>query len=61
MDLKNKKVIIDNGADTLSYEKLILSPGGIPRVLPIEGANLENVFTFRGIDDSKKVDAGQYL
>lgn len=49
---------IDNGADTLSYEKLILAPGGIPRKLPIEGADLENVFTFRGIPDAKKVDAG---
>jgi len=57
VDLKNKTVTLDNGADTLSYEKLILAPGGIPRVLPIDGANLENVYTFRGINDSKKVDA----
>lgn len=57
VDLKNKTVTIDNGADTLSYEKLILAPGGIPRKLPIEGADLENVFTFRGIPDAKNVDA----
>ena len=61
MDLKNKTVTIDNGVDTLSYEKLILAPGGIPRKLPIEGADLDNVFTFRGIPDAKKVDAGQCL
>ncbi|KXN91685.1 Apoptosis-inducing factor 1 [Leucoagaricus sp. SymC.cos] len=57
VDPKNKAVTLDNGADTLSYEKLILAPGGIPRRLPIEGANLENVFTFRDISDSKRVDA----
>lgn len=48
---------IDN-ADTLTYEKLILAPGGIPRRLPIEGADLENVFTLRGVEDAKKIDAG---
>lgn len=58
MDLKNKTVTIDNGADTLSYEKIILAPGGIPRKLPVEGADLENVFTFRDIADAEKVDAG---
>lgn len=60
MDLKNKTVTLDNGADTITYEKLILAPGGTPRKLPIEGADLENVYTFRSIADSKKVDAGQY-
>ncbi|KAL9714193.1 Apoptosis-inducing factor 1 [Leucoagaricus gongylophorus] len=57
VDLKNKTVTIDNGADTLSYEKIILAPGGIPRKLPVEGADLENVFTFRDIADAEKVDA----
>jgi NADPH-dependent 2,4-dienoyl-CoA reductase/sulfur reductase-like enzyme len=58
VDLKNKTVTLDNGADTLPYEYLILAPGGTPRLLPIEGADLENVYTFRGIADSKRVDAG---
>jgi NADH dehydrogenase FAD-containing subunit len=44
----------------MSYDKLILAPGGTPRRLPIEGAQLENVYTFRTIDDAKKVDAGMY-
>ena len=57
--MENKKVILDNGKDVVPYQKLILAPGGVPRRLPIEGVDLENVYTFRGIDDAKKVDAGK--
>ncbi|KAJ3537416.1 hypothetical protein NMY22_g5598 [Coprinellus aureogranulatus] len=57
VDLEKKLVIVDNGKDALPYDKLIIAPGGTPRRLPIENANLENVFTFRGIADSQKVDA----
>jgi hypothetical protein len=32
--------------------------GGTPRRLPIPGSDLENVYTFRSIEDSKRVDAG---
>ena len=42
----------------MTYDTLVLAPGSTPRRLPIEGADLENVFTFRGLEDSKKVDAG---
>lgn len=52
-------VILDDGKDTILFDKLILATGGTPRRLPIEGAELENVYTFRGISDSKKVDAGK--
>lgn len=51
-------MILDNGKDVLPYEKLILAPGGTPRRLPIEGSQLENVFTFRGIEDAKRVESG---
>jgi len=47
---------LDGGKDSLPYDKLILATGGTPRRLPIEGANLENVYTFRGISDSRKVN-----
>jgi NADPH-dependent 2,4-dienoyl-CoA reductase/sulfur reductase-like enzyme/nitrite reductase/ring-hydroxylating ferredoxin subunit len=57
VDLEQKAVTLDGGKDTVTYDKLILASGGTPRRLPIEGAQLENVYTFRGIDDSKKVDA----
>lgn len=52
-------VILDDGKDTILFDKLILATGGTPRRLPIDGAELENVYTFRGISDSKKVDAGK--
>lgn len=57
IDTSAKQVIFEGGKEFISYEQLILATGGIPRRLPIEGANLENVYTFRGIEDSKKVDA----
>ncbi|SJL00039.1 related to rhodocoxin reductase [Armillaria ostoyae] len=56
IDFPNRKVIID-GKDSLIYDKLVLATGGIPRRLPIPGADLENVFTFRTVEDAQKVDA----
>ncbi|KAK0204677.1 hypothetical protein DFS33DRAFT_1321953 [Desarmillaria ectypa] len=56
IDFPNRKVIID-GKDSLIYDKLVLATGGTPRRLPIPGANLENVFTFRTVEDARKVDA----
>jgi len=57
VDIEKKTVTLDEGKEVLNYDRLILAPGGIPRRLPVEGANLQNVYTFRGIDDAKKVDA----
>ena len=51
---------MDNGKDSVSYDKLILAPGGTPRRLPVEGVQLQNVYTFRTIDDAKKVDTGMF-
>lgn len=50
--------MLEGGKEFIHYDKLILSPGGQPKKLPIPGVDLENVFTFRGINDSIKVDAG---
>lgn len=44
--------------DVLAYDKLVLATGSIARRIPIPGADLENVYTFRGIEDAQKVDAG---
>lgn len=43
--------------ETITYDKLVLATGGVPSKLPVEGADLKNVFTFRGIQDAKDVDA----
>ena len=58
MDLQNRKVTLDGGKDSVIYDKLIIAPGGTPRKLPIPGVELENVYTFRGVQDAIKVDAG---
>ncbi|KAH8831282.1 hypothetical protein DL96DRAFT_1777615 [Flagelloscypha sp. PMI_526] len=52
----SKTVTIDE-KETISYSKLVLSTGGIPRRLPIDGADLDNVFTFRNVDDAAKLDS----
>lgn len=57
VDTSTKQVIFEGGKESVPYDKLILATGGTPRRLPIEGGGLENVYTFRGIEDAKKVDA----
>jgi len=57
IDIVGKQVVLEGGKEFIHYDKLILSPGGQPKKLPIPGVDLENVFTFRGINDSIKVDA----
>ncbi|KAI5998729.1 hypothetical protein EDD15DRAFT_2161656 [Pisolithus albus] len=59
VDTAAKQVIFEGGKESASYDQLILASGGTPRRLPIEGADLANVYTFRGIEDAKKVDAGE--
>ena len=61
IDIEKRTVTLDEGNEVLPYDKLILATGGIARRLPVEGAQLQNVYTFRGIDDAKKVDAGRSL
>ena len=58
IDVPGKQIVLEGGKEFIHYDKLILAPGGSPNKLPIPGADLENVFTFRGVDDASKVDAG---
>ncbi|KAH7927971.1 hypothetical protein BV22DRAFT_1031309 [Leucogyrophana mollusca] len=57
IDTSSKQVVLDGGKESISYDILIIASGGTPRRLPVEGADLANVYTFRGIEDAKKVDA----
>ncbi|KIJ14286.1 hypothetical protein PAXINDRAFT_12937 [Paxillus involutus ATCC 200175] len=57
IDTSSKQVVVDGGKESIAYDKLILAMGGTPRRLTVDGADLDNVYTFRGIEDSKKVDA----
>jgi len=58
VDPTNKRVVFtDNQTteDELFYDELILAPGGQPRRLPIEGANLSNVYTLRNVQDTQMI------
>lgn len=54
LDTRSRIVYLDRG-DSLGYRKLLLATGGTPKVLPVEGASLKNVFTLRTIRDSDAI------
>ncbi|KZO98995.1 hypothetical protein CALVIDRAFT_544533 [Calocera viscosa TUFC12733] len=54
VDTASKTVTL-NGGEKVGYEKLVLAPGAWPSRLPIPGTDLENVFTLRNVDDTKKM------
>lgn len=57
VDASGKAVEI-TGGERVSYDTLVLASGGVPRKLPIDGKDLGNIFTMRGAEDAKKIDAG---
>ena len=55
-DKKEVEVKSEEGTYTLTYDKLILSPGSKPFVPPAEGLDeAENVFTLRSVPDVDKI------
>ncbi|CAL1716034.1 unnamed protein product [Somion occarium] len=58
VDLGSKTVVVGSSKEHVPYETLILATGGTPRKLPVEGKDLSNVYTLRGVDDAKRIDAG---
>ncbi|PHR92353.1 MAG: pyridine nucleotide-disulfide oxidoreductase [Robiginitomaculum sp.] len=48
---RDKKQIVRADGQTLSYDKLVLCTGARPRELPIQGADLPNVFYLRNAAD----------
>ena len=61
VDTANKTVTLEDGKETISYDALVLASGSVPRRLPIEGGELENVYTLRYVQDAKNIDAGTSL
>jgi len=61
IDQTTKTVFAQNrktGATYLeSYDQLIISPGGLPIIPPVDGAKLERVFTLRNITDIDNIKA----
>lgn len=58
VDTSNKTVTLDGGKEIIPYDTLILASGGVPRRLPIEGADHDNVYTLRNVQDAQKIDSG---
>ena len=54
IDPKNHTVHVsdhkNNSEREESYDKLILSPGAVPNLLPVEGKGLKNIYAMRGRD-----------
>jgi NADPH-dependent 2,4-dienoyl-CoA reductase/sulfur reductase-like enzyme/rhodanese-related sulfurtransferase len=47
----------DSTTYTETYDKLLLSPGAIPVKPPLQGIDLEGIFTLRNVDDTDNVKA----
>lgn len=60
VDPAAKEVTLSGAQQRVPYETLVLATGGVPRRLPIDGKDLSNVFTLRGVEDAKKIDAGEF-
>ncbi len=54
IDVKSRKVIT-SGGQHLSYDKLVMATGSKAFIPPIEGGDLEGVFTMRSLADAEKI------
>jgi NADH oxidase (H2O2-forming) len=54
IDVENKKVITAGGKK-IPYNKLIMAMGSKPIIPPIEGGDLEGVFTMRSLSDAERI------
>ena len=58
IDPKNKQIIIQNGKNPVSYDKLIIATGSMPNIPPIKNAVEmlgKGVFTLRNIDNAIEI------
>ena len=61
IDVVGNAVIVGTSGERVPYKSLVLATGGTPRTLPVEGKNLGNVFTMRGVKDAKNIDEGDLV
>ena len=54
-DAKEKKITLSDGRE-LPYDKLLLGTGASPVVPPIEGCDLEGVFSLRSAPDAVEIN-----
>ncbi len=55
IDFTGHSAVLESGR-TVSWEKLLLAPGGKPIVPRMEGLASHGVFTFANLDDARKID-----
>jgi 3-phenylpropionate/trans-cinnamate dioxygenase ferredoxin reductase subunit len=56
VDRAGHKITTASGRE-VAYHKVLLATGSQPRTLPLDGADAENVYTLRNVDDADKIDA----
>ena len=49
------KTVETASGDVVPYDKLVVATGSLPFIIPVPGANLEGVVTFRDLDDVQKM------
>ncbi|KAJ1954012.1 Apoptosis-inducing factor 1 [Dispira parvispora] len=54
LDVEQQLVRLGTGSE-LRYDTLVLATGGIPRMLPVKGSDLGNVFTIRTAQDTSRI------
>lgn len=54
IDAVKRDALLSDG-QTLNFEKLLVSSGGMPRKLEIVADGEENIFYYRNLDDAKKI------
>jgi 3-phenylpropionate/trans-cinnamate dioxygenase ferredoxin reductase component len=53
----SRKVVELRGGDQISYDQLLIATGGKNRTLAVPGADLENIFQLRTVDDCDRIRA----
>jgi len=54
LDTAGRMLALDGG-DAISYDKLLITTGAIPRPLPVVGADLDGVLSLRRLPDSDRI------
>jgi 3-phenylpropionate/trans-cinnamate dioxygenase ferredoxin reductase subunit len=54
LDTAGRTLALDGG-DAISYDKLLITTGAIPRPLPVVGADLDGVLSLRRLPDSDRI------
>ncbi len=54
VDLASKTIVFTDG-DTLSYDRLLIATGGVPRTLDLPGADLENIYSLRSFESADAI------